>query len=203
MPSSAYLCVHAHVPQVQWVGRRWAKRSYTITGRDVCVLSWPRTEAVVRSLTDPANDVLHVRLPCHEPCHKAVQLQECHEDHLHLPQTGVGPRQLDHVWFTGLGAVFQSRMPSPLTHRLLDPLRHKKASKRTGQSIAGNTCVLGGYRDDEPDPTCPGPSMPFVPLAAVMFRLGDVFDGHRQLDDPALAPLLTPHAGGGLSPPPR
>ena len=42
--------------------------------------------------------------------------------------------------------------------------------------------------------------MPFVPLAARMFFLGDVFDGHRQQDDPAAISLLTPHAGGG--PPP-
>ena len=35
-----------------------------------------------------------------------------------------------------------------------------------------------------------------------MFLLGDVFDGHRQQDDPASILLLTPHAGGGLDPPP-
>ena len=44
--------------------------------------------------------------------------------------------------------------------------------------------------------------MPFVPLAGLMFLLGDVFDGHRQQDDPESVPLLTPHAGGGLDPPP-
>ena len=44
--------------------------------------------------------------------------------------------------------------------------------------------------------------MPFVPLAALMFLLGDVFDGHRQQDDPASIPILTPHAGGGLNAPP-
>ena len=44
--------------------------------------------------------------------------------------------------------------------------------------------------------------MPFVPLAALMFLLGDVFDGHRQLDDPTSVSLLTPHAGGGLNLPP-
>ena len=89
MPSSVYSCVHAHLPQVQWAGQRWATRSYTFKGRDVCVLlSGPRTEAAVRSLTDPANDLLHARLPCHEPGHRAVQLEECHEDHLHLPNRG-------------------------------------------------------------------------------------------------------------------
>ena len=44
--------------------------------------------------------------------------------------------------------------------------------------------------------------MPFVPLATLMFLLGDVFDGRRQQDDPASVPLLTPHAGGGIEPPP-
>ena len=156
----------------------------------------------MRSLTDPENDLLHAPLPCHEPGHWAVQLRECHEDHLHLPHTGVGPTQLDHVWFTGLRAVFQSRMPGPLTHRLLHPVRRKKASKRTRQSTAGDAYVMGGYRDDNWDPDCPGPSMLFVPLAALMFLLGDVFDGHRQQDGPESVPLLTPHAGGGLNPPP-
>ena len=42
--------------------------------------------------------------------------------------------------------------------------------------------------------------MPFVPPAALMYLLGDVFDGQRLRDDPASVPLLTPHAGGGLSP---
>ena len=44
--------------------------------------------------------------------------------------------------------------------------------------------------------------MPFVPLAALMLLQGAVFDGHRQQDDPASVPLLTPHAGGGTDPPP-
>ena len=39
--------------------------------------------------------------------------------------------------------------------------------------------------------------MRFVLLAALMFLLGDVFDGHRQQDDPESVPLLSPHAGGG------
>ena len=42
--------------------------------------------------------------------------------------------------------------------------------------------------------------MPFMPLAALMFPLADVFHGHGQQDDPASVPLLTPHAEGGLSP---
>ena len=131
-----------------------------------------------------------------------MQLRECHEDHLCLPHTGVGPTQLDHVWFTGLQAIFQSRVPSPLTHHLLHLVRRKKASKRTKQSTARDAYVVGWYRDGDWDPDSPGPSMPFVPLAALMFLLGDVFDGHRQQDDPTSVPLLTPHAGGGLSPPP-
>ena len=106
MPSSVYSCMHAHLPQVQWGGMRWATRSYTFKGRDIFVLSGPRTDAVERSLTDPVNDLLHARFPCHEPGYWAVQLRECHQDHVHLPHTGVGPTQLDHVWFTGLQVVF-------------------------------------------------------------------------------------------------
>ena len=56
---------------------------------------------------------------------------------------------LDHVWLTGLLAVFQSRLPSPPTHRLLHLVRHKKATKRTRQSAAGDAYVVGGYRDDD------------------------------------------------------
>ena len=89
MPSSMYSCVHAQ--QVQWTGRRLVPRSYTFKGRDICVLCGPHMDAAVRSLTDPANDLPHARLPCHEPGHWAVQLRDCHEDHLHLPHTGVGP----------------------------------------------------------------------------------------------------------------
>ena len=91
MPSSVYSCVHAHLPQVQWAGRKWVSQSYSFKGRDICVLPGPRTDAAVQSLTDPANDLLHARLPCPAPGHWAVQLQECHEDHLHLPHAGVGP----------------------------------------------------------------------------------------------------------------
>ena len=50
-------------------GRRWATRSYSFKGMDVCVLSGPRTEVAVQSLTDPANDLLHASLSCHEPGH--------------------------------------------------------------------------------------------------------------------------------------
>ena len=198
MPSSVYSCVHAHLPQVQWAGRRWASRSYTFKGRDICVLSGPRTDAAVQSQTDPANDLRHARLPCHELGHCAVQLQECHEDHLHLPHTGVGPTQLDHVWFTGLRDVFRPQMPGPLTPSLIHPVRRKKASKRTRQSAAGDAYVVGGYREDDSDSENPGQSMPFVPLVALLFLLGDVFEGYRQQDDPASVPLLTPHAGGGI-----
>ena len=156
MPSSVYLCVHAHLPQVQWVGRKWVSQSYSFKGRDICVLSGPRTDAAVQSLTDPANDLLHVRLPCPAPGHWAVQLQECHEDHLHLPHAGVGPHQLDHVWFTGLRDVFRPQLPSPLTHRLIHPVLRKKASKRNRQSAAGDVYVEGGYREEGWDPANPG-----------------------------------------------
>ena len=44
--------------------------------------------------------------------------------------------------------------------------------------------------------------MPFVPLAALLFLLGDVIEGYRQQDDLASVPLLTPHAGGGINPSP-
>ena len=93
-------------------------------------------------------------------------------------------------------------MPGPLTHRRIHPVRRKKASKRTRHSAAGDAYVVGGYRYDSRDPDNLGPSMPFVPLAAPMFLLGDVFDGHRQRDHPASVPLLTPHTGGGIDPPP-
>ena len=44
--------------------------------------------------------------------------------------------------------------------------------------------------------------MPFIPPASVMFLLREFFNGHQQQDDPAWAPLLTPHARGDLDPPP-
>ena len=202
MPSSVYSCVHAHLPQVQWAGRKWVSQSYSFKGRDICVLSGPRTDATVQSLTDPANDLLHARLPCPVPGHWAVQLQECHEEHLHLPHAGVGPHQLDHVWFTGLRDVFHPQLPSPLTHRLIHPVRRKKASKRKKQCTAGDVYVVGEYRGEGWDPANPGLSMPFVPLAALLFLFGDVFEGYKQQDNLASVPILTPHAGGGISPPP-
>ena len=201
MPSSVYSGVQAHLPQVQWAGRKWVSQSYFFKGRDICVLSGPRTDAAVQSLTDPANDLLHARLPCPAPGHWAVQ-QECLEDRLHLPHGGVGPHQLDHVWFTGLRDVFRPQLPSPLTHRLIHPVRRKKARKRNRQYTAGDVYVVGGYREEGWDPANPGLSMPFVPLAALVFLLGDVFEGYQQQDDPASVPLLTPHAGGGINPSP-
>ena len=62
--------------------------------------------------------------------------------------------------------------------------------------------MVGGYRDDDWDPENPGPSMPFVLLAALLFLLGDVFEGYGQQEDPASVCLLTPHAGGGIDPSP-
>ena len=203
MPSSVYSCVHVHLPEVQWAGRNWAFQSYTFKGRDVCLLSGPRTDAAVQSLTHPANDLVHARLPCPAPGQWPVQLQECHEDHLDVPHAGVGPNQLDHVWFTGLRDVFRPQLPCPLTHRLIHPVRRKKASKRTRQGTTGDVYVVGGYREEGWDPANPGQSMPFVPLAALLFLLGDVFEGYRQQDDPAPVPVLTPHAGGGINPLPR
>ena len=177
-------------------------QSYTLKGRDICVLSGPRTDAAVQSLADPANDLLHARLPCPAPGHWAVQLQECHEDHPHLPHGGVGPHQLDPVWFTGLRGIFRPQLPSPLTHRLIHPVRRKKASKRNRQSTARDVYVVGGYREEGWDPVNPGLSMPFVPLAALLFLFGDVFEGYQQQDDPASVPLLSPLAGGGINPSP-
>ena len=202
IPSSVYSCAHAHLPQVQWAGRKWASQSYTFKGRDICVLSGPRTDAAVQSLTDPANDLLHARLPCPAPGHWAVQLQQCHADHLHLPHAGLGPHQLDHVWFTGLRDIFRLQLPSPLTHRLMHLGRRTKASKRNRQSAAGDVYVVGGYREEGWDLANPGLSMLFVPLAPLLFLLGDVFEGDRQQDDLASVPLLTPHAGGGINPSP-
>ena len=106
------------------------------------------------------------------------------------------------MWLAGLQAVLQPRMPSPLAHRLLHPMRHKKATKRTRKSATGDAYVVGGYRDDDGNLDCPGPSIPFLALAAVMFLLGDVFNGHRQQDDPASIPILTRDAGGSVDPPP-
>ena len=57
---------------------------------------------------------------------------------------------------------------------------------------------MGGYREDGTDPENSGPSMPFVQLAALLFLLGNVFEGYRQQDDPASVPLLTPNAEGGI-----
>ena len=87
-----------------------------------------------------------------------------------------------------------------MTHRLIHPVRRTKASKRTRQSPVGDSYVVG-YREDGWDPDNPGPSVPFVPLAALMFLPGDVIDGHRQQDDPASIPLLAPHTRGGIDPP--
>ena len=202
MPSSVYSCAHAHLLQLQWAGRKWASQSYTFKGRNICVLSGPRTDAAVESLTDPANDLLHARLPCPAPRQWAVQLQECHEDHLHLPHAGVGSNQLDHVWFTGLRDVFRLQLHGPWTHRLIHPVRRKKASKRARKSTTGDMYVVDGYREEGWDPANPWQSMPFVPLAALLFLLGDVFEGYRKQDDPASVPLLTPHAGGGINPSP-
>ena len=61
---------------------------------------------------------------------------------------------------------------------------------------------MGGYREEGWDPENPGQSMPFVLLAALLFLLGDVFEGYRQQDNPASVPLLMPHAGGGINPSP-
>ena len=63
--------------------------------------------------------------------------------------------------------------------------------------------MVGGYREEGWDPEKPGPSMPFVPLAALLFLLGDVFEGYRQQVDPASVPLLTPNTRGGIEPSPR
>ena len=93
------------------------------------------------------------------------------------------------MWFTGLYDVFRLRLPSPLTHHLIHPVRRKKASKHNRRSSAGDVYVVGGYREEGWDPANPGLSMPFVPLAALLFLLGGVFEGYQQQDDPASVPL--------------
>ena len=113
---------------------------------------------------------------------------------------GVGPTQLHHVWLTRLHDFFQPQVPGPLTHRLIHPVRRKKARKRTRQSATGDAYDVGGYREDGWDTENPGPSMPFVPLAALLFLIGDFFEGFWQQDDPASVPVLTPQAGGGIEP---
>ena len=187
MPSLVYSCVHAHLAQVQWAGRKWMSQSYTFKGRDICILSEPRTDATVQSLTDPANDLLHARLPCLAPGHWVVQLQECHEDHLHLPHAGVGPHQLDHVWLTGLHDVFRPQLPGPLTHRLIHPLRRKKASKRNRQSAAGDVYVVGGYREEGP---------------RAQPRQGQPLDPYHQPLPPPHPYVADPWTTGDLPPPP-
>ena len=81
-------------------------------------------------------------------------------------------------------------------------MRRKKASKRNKQCTAGDVYVVGRYGEEGWDPANPGLSMPFGPLAALLFLLGDFFEGYQQQDDPASVPLLTPHARGGISPSP-
>ena len=81
-------------------------------------------------------------------------------------------------------------------------MSRKKASKRNRQSAIGDVYVVGGYREEGGDAANPGQSMPFVSLAALLFLLGDVFEGYRQQDHRASVPLLTPHAGGGINPSP-
>ena len=56
--------------------------------------------------------------------------------------------------------------------------------------------MVGVYRDDDGCPACPGLSMPFVPLAALMFLLGDVFDGHRQQHDPDVSNVVVRSSKG-------
>ena len=167
------------------------------------MLCGPRTDAAVQSLTDPPTDLLHVRLPC---LARAWALGRS------APGVSRGPsapsshggwaHPARHVWFTGLQEVFRPGNHGPLIHRLIHLVCRKKASKRTRQSAAGDSYAVSGYRDDNWDPDNLGASMPFVPLAAPLFLLGDVFNGHRQQDDPASVPLLTLHTGGGIDPSP-
>ena len=58
---------------------------------------------------------------------------------------------VDHAWFTGIQEVFWPRIHGPLTHRLIHPVRRKKAGKRTRPSVASDAYVVGGYRDDSWD----------------------------------------------------
>ena len=62
--------------------------------------------------------------------------------------------------------------------------------------------MVGGYKDKDWNQDCPGLSIPFTPPASPMFLPGDVFDGHRQQDDPASVPFLIPYAWGDIDPPP-
>ena len=41
MPSSVYSCVQAHLPQVQWAGRKWVSQSHSFKSRDIRLLSGP------------------------------------------------------------------------------------------------------------------------------------------------------------------
>ena len=81
-------------------------RSYTFKGRDICVLSVPRTEQVVRSLMDLANDFHHASLQCLGPGHWALHVLHGKEDYLHLSAAGVGPTMLGDTWLQIMKAVF-------------------------------------------------------------------------------------------------
>ena len=80
-------------------------------------------------------------------------------------------------------------------------MRRKKATKCTRQYATGDACVVRCYKDDDWNAECPWLS--FASLASLMFLLGDMFEGNRQQEDPASVPLLTPHAAGGIDPPPQ
>ena len=108
------------------------------------MLSGSRMEAAVWSLTDPSNDLLHASLPCHEPGQLGGTTSGMSRRPSAPPNTGIKPATLDLVWLTGLHAVFPCRLPNPPTHSLLHTPRHKKATKRTRHSAAGDAYVASG-----------------------------------------------------------
>ena len=66
-------------------------------------------------------------------------------------------------------------MPRPPTPRLLHPVRHKKATKRTRQAATGDAYVVGGYREDDWNLDCLGLSVPLVPVDAKGVQKGRDF----------------------------
>ena len=165
MPCSVYACAHAHWLQVQWARRQWATRSYSFKGRDIYVLSRPRTKMAVRSMTDPTSNLFHAGLPCFVPGQWAARLSRRPS-----ASSSYGSRP----YHGGSGMVDSSMglKASLPVHRLLHPVRHKKATKRTKISATGDAYVVGGYKNQYWKPDCLGTSMPFTPPASLMVVLG-------------------------------
>ena len=94
--------------------------------------------------------------------------------------------------FVGCFPTPTTRSTNPPTYSVSPPQEGHHALAEVGHG----GCVCG-YGEEQWSPECPGASMPFAPLAALMFLIGDVYNGHRQQDDPASVPLVPRMRGGG------